>query len=134
MFIEWQRDYQLGIPAIDAEHKGLVERLNQFFAAAEAGSPTGELDILLDRLITATTRHFENEEMLLDFHDYPDLVGHRAEHQRLLQQLAHFRDAYDEDRERSNSAFEAADFLRRWLLEHIQSEDRSYRPYVMRLS
>lgn len=135
--IDWSDEFKLGLPAIDAEHRELLEVCNQFLEAVQAQRPVNELARILDTMILRTRAHFLTEERMLDRHGYPGLVVHKAEHDRLLLQAealkARFTDTAQHD-ELRNLTMEAANFLQTWLLDHIRTNDRPYRPFLMSLS
>ncbi|NFV79408.1 bacteriohemerythrin [Magnetospirillum aberrantis] len=135
--IEWSDEFKLGLPAIDAEHKDLLDVCNLFLEAVEAGQSVAALAQVLDNMILRTRAHFLAEERLLDRHGYPGLVAHRTEHERLLLQAealkARYTDAAQAE-EIANLTSETAHFLQTWLLDHIRTNDRPYRPFLMSLS
>lgn len=135
--IEWSDEFKLGLPAIDADHKELLEVCNQFLAAVQAGQPVDELTRILDTMILRTRAHFLAEERMLDRHGYPGLVVHKAEHDRLLLQAEALRGRFADtaqQEEMSRLTMETANFLQTWLLDHIRTNDRPYRPFLMSLS
>lgn len=135
MFIQWSDAYMLGIPAVDAEHKGLADLVNHFFAQAEQNADAADLGSTLNQLIDATRSHFRNEEALLDRCNYPLLAQHSTEHDRLLLQLSHFQKAYQDGQPTARElTIDTAEFFRHWLLAHILREDTAYKPYVMKIS
>ncbi|MGE5506198.1 MAG: bacteriohemerythrin [Actinomycetota bacterium] len=135
--IDWTDDFKMGLPAIDADHRQLLDIANEFFDAAEGSAPAGQLADIMERLIARTREHFKAEEQLLDRHHYPHLVTHRAEHERLIThaQTLHGKLAVAgaaEDGQRF--AIETADYLKHWLIDHIRHDDKPYRRFVMRLT
>lgn len=135
--IEWTDEFKLGLPAIDSDHQQLLELCNQFLEAAQAEQPIRQLAEILDRLILRTRAHFLAEERLLDRHGYPGLAIHKAEHDRLLVQAGTLKARYDDasqDADVRHLTMETADFLQVWLLDHIRTNDRPYRPFLMSLS
>lgn len=137
MRIEWTDEFKLGLPAIDADHMELAELCNQFLEAAEARARIPDLARILDRLILRTHAHFTAEERMLDRHNYPGLAIHKAEHDRLLTQANILKTRYDdvaqEDEIRALTE-ETSEFLKSWLLDHIRTNDRPYRPFIMTLT
>lgn len=133
-FIDLDEGFKLGVPSMDADHRRMAEVLNLFCAAVDSCAPSSELAEILVCLIAETEAHFKREENLLDQLHYPDLPYHRLEHQRLLAQLRHFHGRLQSDRVARDYLGEMADWLRRWLFEHIQVEDKAYRPFVMRIA
>lgn len=135
--IEWTDDHKTGVPTVDSEHRRLFELANEFLAAAEAEAALPQLSAILGRLITTAAEHFAAEESLLDRNGYPDLARHRAEHERLMAQARtlHARTlAITDQDEVRRITHEAADFFKRWLLDHISREDKPFRAFVMRLA
>lgn len=135
--IEWSDEFKLGLPAIDAEHKDLLDVCNQFLDAVLAGQSVEQLARILDSMILRTRAHFLSEERMLDRNGYPGLVVHKAEHERLLLQAEALQDRYADAAQAEEIAsltLETAHFLQTWLLDHIRTNDRPYRPFLMSLS
>ncbi|CAA7618069.1 bacteriohemerythrin [Magnetospirillum sp. UT-4] len=134
--LEWSDEFKLGLPAIDADHRDLLELCNEFLAAAQTGSAISQLAAILDRLVLRTRAHFVAEERLLDRHGYPGLAMHKAEHDRLLAQADNLKVRFSDPAEGQDThrlTGEAADFLRFWLFDHIRTNDRPYQPFIRRL-
>jgi hemerythrin-like metal-binding protein len=71
--------------------------------------------------------HLRFEEKLLKKHGYPALHEHMARHHSLEERLQEFFDLYDHEvTQRDQIARDVAQFLRDWLLGHIQDEDHKY--------
>lgn len=140
-FVQWSDTLKLGVPAMDADHRQLLELTNDFLAAAEDQARFGRLAEILGALITRTRAHFTAEEMLLDRNSYPHLAGHKAEHARLLNEAQMLHDRFiafeqggaPEPDGIGTLVLETADYLQRWLIDHIIADDRPYRPFLMRL-
>ncbi len=134
MFIQWSDAYAVGIPAIDNDHKNLVARLNHFFGRAQAGASVEELNSILGNLVGQTAEHFSREEWMLERVDIPDLAAHIAEHRRLTEQLRHFHESYHASDKRRELTVDMADFLSRWLIDHIVGQDVPARGHLRRLT
>lgn len=137
MRIEWTDEFKLGLPAIDTEHRELLELCNQFLDATQRDASIRDLAGILGQLILRTRAHFLAEERMLDRHNYPGLAIHKAEHERLLTLADTLKVRYDtvgQDEEIRALTTETAEFLQSWLLDHIRSNDRPYRPFIMTLS
>ncbi|MGE5515937.1 MAG: bacteriohemerythrin [Bacteroidota bacterium] len=135
--IEWSDEFKLGLPAIDADHKELLEVCNQFLDAVQAGASVEQLASILETMILRTRAHFVAEERMLDRHGYPGLVVHKAEHDRLLLQAEVLRARYTDaahHEELGHLTMETANFLQTWLLDHIRTNDRPYRPFLRSLA
>jgi hemerythrin-like metal-binding protein len=133
MFIDWTESYRLGIPMLDDDHRKLVDLANQFFLRAQSGAAMEVLDGILEDLIDQTSRHFKQEEILLDRHGYPDLASHRGQHDRLILQMRYYLSAAREDSVVREFTVDRMEYLAHALVGHILDEDRPCRPYLKTL-
>lgn len=135
--LTWNDDFKLGLPAMDADHKKLLDVCNRFLEAVQQQASLSQLEMILADMIRLTSEHFRAEEDMLDRHNYPALAAHRAEHERLLVQAEGLRARFDDlsqASEMGNLTHEAAEFLQTWLLDHIRTNDRPYCPFLKHLS
>ncbi len=131
--LRWQSAMQLGIPAIDADHKKLVGLLNCLHYTVMAGDDRCGVASVLDELVDYTETHFAREEMLMERSDYPDFAAHRAAHRWLAEKMWERRQAF----RAAPDEFDMHgfyDFLSGWLLQHVLGDDMKLRPYLERLS
>ena len=136
-FLEWSGEYELGVPAMDADHRDLLAMCNHFLFLASSHTPNDQLADCLDRLVLRTRAHFLAEERMLDRHGYPALVVHKAEHERLIREAEALSGALrrgNDGKSLEDVVAETSDFLRSWLLEHIRSNDRPYKPFLRSLN
>ena len=100
----WSHDYSVQIPAIDNEHKLLVEIVNEFNDALEAHEVirTRIVVKVLDKLARCIRQHFESEERFLMFNNYPDFDTHKLEHTKLLVQLEQFERGFQAEKKAFN--------------------------------
>jgi len=131
--IEWSDDIKVGVPAIDADHRRLVELTNDFLTAAEDQALMPQLAAILEGLIRHAQAHFLAEELLLDQCSYPHLAAHRAEHAQLLVQVRMLHDRFCQPEADIKLSMETALYLQHWLLDHIVNSDKPCRPFLMRL-
>ncbi|MBR9970507.1 bacteriohemerythrin [Magnetospirillum sulfuroxidans] len=137
ILLEWNSDYELGVPAMDADHRDLMDMCNLFLEKVQAQTPPTQLADSLDRLILRTRAHFLAEERMLDRHGYPALVVHKAEHERLIREAEALSNGLRTDqgeKDLDSIIAETSDFLRSWLLEHIRNNDRPYKPFLRSLN
>jgi len=83
--LHWQKAYQCGVPAIDADHRELFDLGNALIAAAiEARSRAEPWRAALDSMLAHLVQHFREEEALLGERCYPGLAEHQRAHAALL--------------------------------------------------
>lgn len=119
--IEWNDNFSVGVASVDHEHRELIEMINGFQATiGQGGSIEGKLDYLGETL-THISAHFALEEKLMRDSGYDAYDEHKADHERLLDQLRDIMDAVEEDRAIDNDALGTA--LESWFSGHFQSHD-----------
>jgi hemerythrin len=128
-FIQWSPSFSVGQPILDADHRKLIDILNQIYDAWTSGdSSTIELGKLFDDLLDYTDVHFSREEAKLSSRDYDDLDRHHAAHERLRELVHAFRSRHLAGQQADTMTEEMAKFLKSWLVNHILEEDMKYRP------
>jgi len=121
-YLHWTRDLESGIPIIDAQHKRIVEFINELDDACVTGS-TEKTNHVMEGLLNYTITHFEFEEALLEKADYQFLKAHKRIHEIFMKKVAAIRDRAHQG---ENVAPELLKLLKLWLTSHIKGEDRDY--------
>ncbi|WP_404378360.1 bacteriohemerythrin [Caenispirillum salinarum] len=124
--IAWSNDLEIGIPVIDADHKVLVSLLNQVFDTVGDNEEKATLGSVLNSLVEYTEYHFVREEKLQEVAGYSGLEAHKARHRDLERQVMEIRSRFEEDPDSVHGG-EVLDFLRDWLVDHIEKRDFDYR-------
>lgn len=94
-FIEWSNELSVGIEEIDAQHKVLVDLLNEIHEVMQQGRTMQATKGIIDRLDEYTRVHFAVEESLLRILHYPDYERHKEEHDKLIMQLTEMKDKWE---------------------------------------
>ena len=124
LFFVWRKDFELGLPAIDGEHRHFFEILNRCASAVTEGASATEVALLFKALDTYAAYHFENEEAALDRVGCPDLELQRSEHRQFRRDLRAIRSRD------APSAMSALSLARDWLLHHVLVTDRRYVAWI----
>jgi len=95
--IDWRKDYELGIGAIDHEHRELIELINEMHAALGGDASPEAAVNFLGELYTQVSGHFALEERMMRDAGYDEVEAHREEHEELLDSIRELMDAYGED-------------------------------------
>lgn len=125
---DWKSEYDLGIPIIDAQHRGLAAALNSLHFAIVNHLGDTMLDPTIEMVKAYAGVHFTTEELLFRQCGYPDAERHAALHNKLLETM------FERGQESlfNQDAGEFLDFLKNWLITHVLREDRAYRNYFSR--
>jgi hemerythrin len=125
----WNAKMSVGVALLDNDHKKLVGMLNQLFDAINSGQGKESLGKILDGLVDYTKIHFANEEKLFAQTIYPESVAHKKEHDDLTRQVLDVQNKYKAGATGTLS-LEVMNFLKTWLVNHIQGNDKKYGPHL----
>ncbi len=120
--IRWEPGFDVGIGPLDAQHRQLVECLNEAHRLCAAGGSDTEVLDLLELMQDHVHAHFAMEEGVLRRVCLSRFVAHRAHHQELAAQFARIRQEIGAGRLDPGVAIR--DFLRFWLMDHLLGPDR----------
>lgn len=129
-YIEWQDWMTVGVPLVDADHKLLLDLINQVHDCLGKPEETINLGSILAALCDYTDYHFQREEKLQETVGYPGLVGHRAMHASLTDQVNEINRRFLAQ-PASVRGIDVLTFLERWLINHIINQDMAFRPYAL---
>jgi hemerythrin len=127
----WERHYSLGIEAIDAQHRTIMDKFNVLYQAILGGEGQEKIALLIDDLIEYAQVHFRDEEELFTRHGYPKAEGQKAAHSSFKAKADAFRDSYLKD-PRINP-LEVVEFLKDWIENHVLTLDMEYKEFMVRL-
>ena len=115
--LSWNDAFSVGNSDLDQDHKHLFKLFNDLSQAMKEGKTKQAITPILDALIDYTAVHFKREEEIMATGNFPDLASHKKLHQ--------FRSS-----NANTLAIETLEFVKKWLIDHIQKSDRAYAPYV----
>ena len=119
--IEWKDEFNLGIEAIDNEHRDLVALINALHEAMSGGADRADIVAGISEIYTLVSAHFEREESFMRETRYMAYAEHKEDHEVLLDDL---REIIDQVRSggRYAEARLSAD-LQYWFSEHFRTHD-----------
>ena len=92
--LPWCDSFSVGVAALDADHRGLVDRINEICSHARVPRRDEALQAF-DLLCSQAAAHFEREEKVLQaLSGYSHLQAHAGEHRNRLRQLENLRQRY----------------------------------------
>lgn len=83
----WGKDLEFGIPAIDNEHKRLMELANRVYVMVKTIDDPDVLKEAFAELRAYAFRHFSDEEEFMTRIGYPDAAEHREQHRMFIERL-----------------------------------------------
>jgi hemerythrin len=120
--IEWRKEFDTGIAEVDHEHRELVGLINQLHDRLMTGADKETVGRFLGEVFARISAHFALEETVMRKHKYDEYAAHKADHEKLLDDLRDIMDDYEAD-----AYFDYEEALgtavRDWFVNHFKTRD-----------
>lgn len=119
--IEWRDEYCTGIEGVDFEHEALINQINSIYQMV---ANQADKDLVVDSLgeiYGSISAHFALEEQMMLRHNYDHYQQHRADHERLLDDIRDITEEFE-----NTVKLDEADFQQRlanWFQLHFKTHD-----------
>ena len=128
--IQWKDRYNINFREIDAQHRGLLDLLNELIDLVDNHDQSDQVARIFHSLADYALTHFSSEERYMEAARYPKLAQQRQEHAFFISRLLDLSQAYDP--KDPQLVDETLGFLKHWYLEHIIKSDQEYGPFLKR--
>lgn len=119
--LHWEERYSVGIPAVDHEHKELIELINRLYDEAAAKSAKDPVVGFFGDLFKGISAHFALEERFMRERGYDQLSQHKGDHERLLDEIRDLMEDFEAvsrfDERLLTNALDA------WFSRHFETHD-----------
>ena len=122
--LQWTEQLSVGVDTFDDHHKQMISLLNELHDAMTEGRGSEALSRVLGELIDYTDYHFSAEEEAFDKFGYPEADAHKKAHADLLEKARDLKSQFDSGD--TLMSMDVAEFLKRWVTEHIKGDDQKY--------
>lgn len=122
--IEWKAEYSVHVAEIDAQHKKLIEIINQLMSVMY-DTPTDEaLLTIISQLLAYKKEHFQTEEKYFEQFGYAHQAEHEAQHRGFTESVESLQEQWGTDP--LVFSFKLVDFLESWFVNHMLHADQEY--------
>lgn len=121
--IHWSRDFEIGVPEIDADHSMIIQKFETLYQLMREGKGHEYYQELLLFLDEYVDRHFEQEERFQLEISYDNYSEHKAIHDDFKARVSTI---IDEHKNKAATDFDLIRinlFIKDWLIHHILMED-----------
>ena len=119
--LQWKDQYSVGIEAVDHEHKELIDLINRLHDELVAKGQAVSVETFLGDVYKAISAHFALEERFMRERGYDQLAAHKADHERLLDEI---RVIMDDFLDRADLARDGLSVrLDAWFSRHFETHD-----------
>jgi len=119
--IEWREDFSIGLPEVDEDHRRLIAGINDLHERIEAGADASLVGSILGGIQSDIAAHFALEEKDMTALGYDQLAAHKADHERLLDDILDIIDEVCEGGRYEPAAL--AGRLSSWFGVHFRTHD-----------
>ena len=121
--IEWDDRLATGVTAIDSQHREIYKRFNGLLKACERGHSRDEIVSILHFMNNYITHHFQDEEKLQRKAQYPELISHKHDHERLAKKFRALETRLQTTGATVQLVIQTGKLLSELLFEHIHEKD-----------
>jgi hemerythrin len=126
--LAWKKDYSVKVRQFDDQHRKLIDMVNKLHEAMKLGKGSQVVNDVLSSLAAYTQTHFSDEERLMLYNGYPGYLDHKKKHDQLVSRVRDFQRQVEIGE--ATVSLGLMNFLKDWLLQHIQVVDMQYGPYL----
>jgi len=119
--IEWKDAFATGIPDVDHEHQELIGLINRLYEAMAGENASITVMDFLGEIYAHVAAHFALEEKIMRERKYDHYQEHKADHEKLLDELRDIMDDYEENAYYNDEQF--SESIERWFTEHFRTRD-----------
>ena len=120
--IVWSDDFSVGAPAIDQEHQELIQLINNAYDVLYR-QDNFEISAIefLSAIHPEISAHFALEETIMRECHYDQYVEHKADHERLLDEILDIMDNIENQTYYNEQIFSM--HLNAWFSNHFKTKD-----------
>ena len=127
--MKWKREYELGIPVIDTQHKQLFRFGTELEDALKRGLKVSSITDLLINVKQYTARHFYIEEKYMDDISYPELPKQKEAHTAFVIRFSEIQEKFDKEGISPALVDMIRNELISWIDSHITGMDQEFGDY-----
>ena len=119
--VQWREEFCTGIAGVDYEHEQLINQLNAVYALIDQNAGKETIVDSLGEIYGSISAHFALEEQMMEKHNYDHFPEHRADHERLLNEICDIMADFENTTELDDQRFKQS--LNDWFQAHFKTHD-----------
>ena len=119
--IQWKEEFSVGVPAVDVEHRDLIELINDLHGMMGKGATHNQVSASLGEIFAQISAHFALEEKYMRETEYEHFPSHKEDHEKLLDEIRDIMDRVEDDGSYEESRLSGE--LEQWFSEHFRTHD-----------
>jgi hemerythrin len=126
----WTQNLSVGVEEIDCQHKELIKRVNDFYAAMKTIEKKDEILKMLRFLEDYVVIHFSDEQVLQVKYKYPLYPEHVKLHKAFIEDIKKIRKDVEDNGITVATGLIIGSTLSNWLINHISVKDKALGVYI----
>ena len=126
--VEWHAGFSVDVAEIDTHQKKMFDLFNELIDLKQEKAESKAIANVITEINDYAKLYFAEEEKILKQREYPDRDVHAKAHRRFVKSAISLRREISEDV--NNLSLEDIVSLRDWLIEHIQTNDVMFVPFL----
>jgi len=132
--IAWDESLMTGNVQVDMQHQKIFKKVSNLVYLCEDGSDINKLSDTLEFLVKYAIQHFTDEEALQIEYGYPEYENHKKEHDDFKITVSDLVQRFKEKGSSAELSHEVNSIIVKWLVSHIQHEDKKISEYIRKVS
>jgi len=125
----WDDSQTINVRDLDGQHRMLATLIRDLHDVMRYARSLETISGVFDEVVEYTKYHFAAEERLMRDTDFPGYLLHKAIHDDVKTRLVELRDRFERGG-RPAISVAVFQFLRDWLVSHIEVEDQEIADYL----
>lgn len=121
----WDRSLEIGVPAVDAQHKELFQRIDKLLDPSNQNRFNEMMDFLGDYIV----KHFTDEQKIHRDSGYPKAITHQFYHDNYVRVFNQLKQKVAREGNTLTVNLEINKTVVGWLKNHILVHDREFSQY-----
>jgi hemerythrin-like metal-binding protein/PAS domain S-box-containing protein len=122
--VRWSSSFSIELNIIDQQHKKWIEFINILYKSYKSNAKKKDISENISKLLDYTDYHFGFEEKYIEDFNCGNLENHRKEHANFVANIKKYKALHDDGD--TEAAYKLIIYLNRWVINHIQTEDKRY--------
>lgn len=119
--IQWKKEYCVGVADVDHEHQELIALINALAENLEREHSRQSVESFLGEIHARISAHFALEEKIMRERRYDQYEDHKADHERLLEDIRDIMDQVEDEKHFDKRILAAR--LEEWFSVHFRTKD-----------
>ena len=119
--LRWKPAYSLAIPSVDLEHREMIGLINECYERLVKGADAQDISGFLGEIHCGISAHFALEEQTMRKANYSEYDPHKADHEKLLDEIRDLMDEFEIDPESGAEILKKS--LADWFGRHFSTFD-----------